>query len=83
MTWQGLSEQPFTWTPLSPWDRAWLTQPPSNLGRVCCPRDFLKNDISNARIFTLVYDSNVLKATKATSQVSIFSLAENLLNGIS
>ncbi|KAH0542624.1 hypothetical protein FGG08_003032 [Glutinoglossum americanum] len=52
-------------------------------GEVCWPRDILKNDISDTRIITWGYDSGVLKVTKAASQASIFSHAENLLNDIS
>ncbi len=52
------------------------------LDKVCWPRDLLKNDIRNARIITWGYDSSVLNATKAASQASIFSHAENLLGDV-
>ncbi|OBT98500.1 hypothetical protein VE01_03650 [Pseudogymnoascus verrucosus] len=48
-------------------------------GLVCWPRDFLKNDIPNARIITWGYDSSVANALKYASKESIFGHSETLL----
>jgi pimeloyl-ACP methyl ester carboxylesterase len=49
---------------------------------ICWPRDFLKNDLKNARIVSWGYDSSVLKPIKSSSQASIFGHVENLLNDV-
>ncbi|OBT86647.1 hypothetical protein VE02_04446 [Pseudogymnoascus sp. 03VT05] len=51
-------------------------------GLVCWPRDFLKNDITKARIITWGYDSSVANASKYASKESIFGHSETLLSDI-
>ncbi|KFY81438.1 hypothetical protein V500_11415 [Pseudogymnoascus sp. VKM F-4518 (FW-2643)] len=51
-------------------------------GLVCWPRDFLKDDIPNARIITWGYDSGVANALKYASKESIFGHSETLLGDI-
>lgn len=51
-------------------------------GLVCWPRDFLKDDIPNARIITWGYDSSVADALKFASKESIFGHSETLLGDI-
>jgi len=52
------------------------------IGEKCWPRDLLKADVRNARIFTWGYDSSVLNPVKSSSQASIFGHLENLLYDI-
>jgi len=48
-------------------------------GGVCWPRDLLKVDAPECRIFTWGYDSSVANVTQAASQATIFGHAESLL----
>ncbi|CAG8958691.1 hypothetical protein HYFRA_00011533 [Hymenoscyphus fraxineus] len=48
-------------------------------GKVCWPRDFLRDDVPNTRIMTWGYDSNIASVTEFSSANSIFGHAENLL----
>ncbi|KFY59535.1 hypothetical protein V496_05647 [Pseudogymnoascus sp. VKM F-4515 (FW-2607)] len=51
-------------------------------GSVCWPRDFLKDDVPNARIITWGYDSGVANAMKYASKETIFGHSETLLSDI-
>ncbi|KFZ04268.1 hypothetical protein V502_10280 [Pseudogymnoascus sp. VKM F-4520 (FW-2644)] len=51
-------------------------------GPICWPRDFLKNDIPNARIITWGYDAGVANALRYSSKESIFGHSETLLSDI-
>ncbi|KAK7954712.1 SERAC1 protein [Apiospora saccharicola] len=54
-----------------------------SIGDACWPRDYLKDDIPNSRIFTWGYDSSVLHLTKGASHATVFGHAESLLGDIS
>ncbi|KAI0834641.1 hypothetical protein F5Y06DRAFT_278520 [Hypoxylon sp. FL0890] len=52
-------------------------------GDACWPRDFLKDDMENARGITWGYDANIANAFSFASQESIFGHAEALLIDLS
>ncbi|GME58491.1 ribonuclease p/mrp subunit [Neofusicoccum parvum] len=51
-------------------------------GDVCWPRDLLPQEISNIRVFSWGYDSDVANWSGSVSQASIFGHGENLLRDI-
>lgn len=54
-----------------------------SVGTVCWPKDFLGQDIENARIVTWGYDPSFVNATKMASQDTIVGHAKSLLSDLS
>ncbi|KAK7973451.1 hypothetical protein PG988_007585 [Apiospora saccharicola] len=50
-------------------------------GEICWPRDLLKDDLPEARVFTFGWDSMIANATSYASQDSLFGHAGTLLEG--
>lgn len=48
----------------------------------CWPRDFLKNDIKNARIISWGYDANIVNFFSNASQASLFGHGQTLLDQV-
>ena len=49
---------------------------------LCWPKELLKLDVKNCRIFTWSYDSNVANITTSASNATIFGHAESFLQDI-
>ena len=49
---------------------------------ICWPRDFLKEDLSEARVFTFGWDAMIANFSSYASQESLFGHAETLLTDL-
>jgi hypothetical protein len=70
-----------TWTKGSPKKAERPTQS-QLLGSTCWPKDLLKHDTKDCRIFTWSYDSQVANITTSASHATIFGHAESFLQDI-